>query len=60
MKKLDCNTFDELLQEQEPFLRKAPSLDLREIGFVSPAGLAQLAALFLSVCRKETSPPNLA
>jgi hypothetical protein len=56
MKKLDSNTFDELLQEQEPFLRRPPSLDLREIEFVSPAGLAQLAACSYQLAEKKQRP----
>jgi len=56
MKKLDSNTFDELLQEQEPSLRKPPSFDLREIGFVSPAGLVQLAAWSYQIARRKHRP----
>lgn len=56
MKKLDSNTFDDLLREQEPFLRRPASFDLREVGFVSPAGLVQLAAASYAIATKKSRP----
>ena len=56
MKKLDSNTFDELLQQQEPFEKTPPSFDLREIEFVSPAGLVQLAAAAYGLAKQKRRP----
>ena len=42
--KLDSVTFDELLEEQDPFEMEEPVLDLTGVGFITPAGLVQLAA----------------
>lgn len=41
---LDSVTFDALLAQQDPFGEPGCRFDLRTIGFVTPAGLVQLAA----------------
>jgi hypothetical protein len=44
MEKLDSNTFDELLREQNPFQHSNPQFDLKGIQFISPSAMVQLAA----------------
>ncbi len=43
--RLDSVSFDQLIEDQNPFLNGTPRLDLRKIQWVSPSGLVQLAAV---------------
>ena len=57
--KLDSNTFDDLLRNGNPFDDGAPVFDLSGIEFISPAGMAQLAAASAMLSSKGTRPSIL-
>jgi len=53
IRKLDSITFDDLLREQDPFGAQSPRFDLRQVKFVTPAAMVQLAAACHFLDRQE-------
>jgi len=59
MEKLDSNTFDELLREQDPFQQSTPQFDLTGVQFISPSGMVQLAAASYALAHRGDRPAIL-
>lgn len=59
MEKLDSNTFDELLREQNPFQHSNPGFDLTGIQFISPSAMVQLAAASDALAQRGDRPAIL-
>ena len=59
LNKLDSVTFDQMLEQQYPFGKQDPLIDLGDIRLISPAGLVQLASLCFALVEEGLNPTIL-
>ncbi len=59
MEKLDAITFDQMLQEQDPFAKENPVINLGDIQLITSTALVQLAALCFALSESGQRPSIL-